>query len=379
MNHIHIQAKLKRDGFRLDASLDLPGQGVTVILGPSGSGKTTLLRVLAGLEKPQQGLIQKAGDTWLDTARRICVPPQQRKVGVVFQDYALFEHMTVEANVGFGLGRADKAQQRVDHWLEKLNIKNLARRYPSQLSGGQRQRVALARALITEPELLLLDEPFAALDTHLRQQLRDQLLELVTHVQQPVLMVTHDLNEARYLADNIGIMLDGRIQRLGKCAEVFNDPGSLQLARVLGWRNFLPVTTIEGRQIRGTWGELWFDEEVSIETDWLAIRGEHIRINTPQAHLEAELLRVIELDGNRELQCRLQDGSLLCLQRTWNELLPAPGSRLRLELPMQHVRLLQESMSVPNGVEKLVHHSHDAVTVADDSDGVQVVKIPQAG
>jgi len=372
MNNIHIQAKLKRDGFQLDAALDLPAQGVTVILGPSGSGKTTLLRLLAGLEQPQQGLIRKAGATWLDTAQRICVPPQQRKVGVVFQDYALFEHMTVAANVGFGLDRAQR-HGRVQKWLEKLNIKELAQRYPSQLSGGQRQRVALARALITEPELLLLDEPFAALDTHLRQQLRDQLLEVVSQLQQPVLMVTHDLNEARYLADTIGVMFDGRIQRLGQAAEVFNYPRTLQVARVLGWRNFLPVTVIKGRQIQGAWGSMTFDEEPAIDTDWLAIRGEHIRINTPQAHIDAQLLRVTELDGCREMQCRLADGSLLCLQRPWNELLPAPGSGLKLELPAQHMRLLQEGMNVINRLDSLSHQSPAADAVVADEDRIVFV------
>ena len=350
MNNIHIQAKLKREGFELNTSLDLPGQGVTVILGPSGSGKTTLLRLLAGLDKPQQGLIRNDTDTWLDTRSQLFIPPQKRNVGVVFQDYALFEHMSVAANIGFGLTRAER-HLRVPVWLERLNIKELAQRFPRQLSGGQRQRVALARALITEPKLLLLDEPFSALDSHLRQYLREQLLEVVTHLKQPVLMVTHDLNEARYLADYIGVMIDGVVQRMDKSSNIFNDPQTLQVARVLGWRNFLPVSSIQACQVHSSWGSVVLDREPSIDTDWLAIRPEHIRINTAQADLEADLVRVTELDGVREVICRLKDGTTLYLQRHWNELLPAAGSRIKLELPVQHIRLLQECIMSPSYVQ----------------------------
>lgn len=341
MSSIYLQAKLKRDGFELNTKLEIPDQGVTVILGPSGSGKTTLLRLLAGLENPQQGYISKAGDVWLDTRTDYFISPQKRKVGVVFQDYALFEHMTVEANVGFGLDRKER-KHRVPHWLKQLNIEELAQRYPGQLSGGQRQRVALARALITEPELLLLDEPFSALDSQLRQHLREQLLEVVAHLKQPVLLVTHDLYEARYLADHIGVMINGSIQRMDEVNNIFNDPRSLEVARVLGWRNFLPVKSIESHQVKSTWGAIEFDKEPSIDTDWLAIRPEHIRFNTPPANIEAEVVRVTELDGIRELICQLNDGTNLYLQSAWNELLPATGSRLKLELPVQHIRQLQE-------------------------------------
>ena len=200
----------------------------------------------------------------------------------------------------------------------------------------------MARALITEPELLLLDEPFSALDTQLRQHLREQLLEVVEHLKQPVLLVTHDLYEARYLADHIGVMISGNVQRMDEVNNIFNDPRSLEVARVLGWRNFLSVKSIESHQVKSAWGAIEFDEEPSIDTDWLAIRPEHIRFNTPQANIEAEVMRVTELDGIRELICRLNDGTNLYLQSAWNELLPATGSRLKLELPVQHIRQLQE-------------------------------------
>ena len=341
MSQIQLKAQLKQGSFILDTELAIPSQGVTVILGPSGSGKTTLLRILAGLEKPQQGSIRIDDALWFDSQQKAYVPAQKRNIGMVFQDYALFEHLTVEANVGFGLNTKARKQQ-VSLWLERLHISELAQRYPQQLSGGQRQRVALARALITEPDLLLLDEPFSALDTYLRQHLREQLLEVVEQFKQPVLMVTHDLNEARYLADHIGVMINGRIQCIEKADRVFNYPPNLEVARVLGWRNLLPVSEIQDHQLCAKWGRLQFSREVPIETDWLAIRAEHIRINTPLARIDAKVQRVTELEGSREMRCQLKDGSQLHLQRPFNELLPAAGSDIKLELPEQHIRLLQE-------------------------------------
>jgi len=365
MNTLYINVKLKRDDFELNTKINLPAQGVTVILGPSGSGKTTLLRCLAGLEHPQHGIIKKDQSVWLDTRTKTFVPPQKRNVGVVFQDYALFEHMNVQANVGFGLDRF-QAQSKVPEWLAKLKIENLAHRYPYQLSGGQRQRVALARALITEPELLLLDEPFSALDSHLKQQLREQLLEVISHLKQPVLMVTHDLNEARYLADNIGIMINGVLQCMDKPSNVFNYPASLDVARVLGWRNFLSVTSIEGCKVNSAWGSIVLAKEPSIDTAWLAIRPEHIKINTQHASIDAELLRVMELDGVREITCRLIDGTMLYLQRPWNALFPLPGSWLKLEFPVQHIRMLKECVS-PQSHKQILKNTRDILAMQNTS------------
>lgn len=344
MSRIHIDARKHRPGFDLDVNLDLPESGVTVILGASGSGKTTLLRLIAGLEKPDSGHIKVGNAVWADSDTRICRPPQQRRVGMVFQDYALFPHMTVAANVGFGLPRAGRAALVAD-WLRRLHLQELAARYPHQLSGGQRQRVALARALATEPDLLLLDEPFSALDTELRRHLRDQLLEVVADLQQPVLMVTHDLDEARYLADNIGVMVAGRVRRFGPTRDVFDDPQTVEVARVMGWRNLLPVHIMEKSTVRGRWGSLTLEREPDIDTAWLAIRPEHLRPVAQEAEgLDAEVARITELGSIREVICRLPDGTQLQLHRPWNEPLPAAGSRLRLQVPLQHIRLLSEGL-----------------------------------
>jgi len=345
-----IEAKLEHwvGRFRLSVDLELPADGVTAILGPSGSGKTTLLRLLAGLEKPARGRIRVAGNTWFDSSQRISRPVQQRGVGVVFQDYALFSHMTVAGNVGFKLPRKERAA-RIAEWLQRLHLEACADRYPHQISGGQRQRVALARALVREPDLLLLDEPFSAVDAHLRQRLRSQLLAVVAAYRRPVLIVTHDLEEARVMADRIGVIVDGRLRRLGRTADVFNDPGDLASARVLGWRNLLPVRRLRGKTVGGDWGQLALQREVAVSTSHLGIRPEHVRLARAldEAGLEARVVRVIELGAYRELQCELRDGTPVVVHRNWDEPLPAPGSAVCLELPGQHLRALSGQVVPP--------------------------------
>lgn len=343
MSHIEVNVKIQRSDFELDVDLALPDNGISIILGPSGSGKSTLLRLIAGLEKPDSGFIRVRNTNWANSELGICRPPQQRRVGMVFQDYALFNHLTVAANVGFGLPRKGR-HERVEEWLTRLHLKELAHRYPHQLSGGQKQRVALARVLATEPDVLLLDEPFSALDIHLRHQLREELLEIVSQVKQPVLLVSHDLDDARYLADNIGVMVNGRLQQLGKPHEVFDSPHTLEVARVLGWRNLLPVRVIEGNTVSASWGSLELEREPDLDTSYIGIRSEHIRVaNAVSQGLPAKILRVSDLGSVREILCQLQDGTQLELHRPWNEPVLTAGHELVLQLPLQHIRLLKEA------------------------------------
>jgi len=340
-----IDLDFTRGDFRLHVDLNLPPDGVTAVLGPSGSGKSTLLRLVAGLERPQDGLLQIGGRTWLDTDQRLCLPTQKRRVGMVFQDYALFASMTVDANIGYGLSRRGR-RQAVSEWIERLQLSGLESRYPRQLSGGQKQRVALARALAREPDLLLLDEPFSAVDVYLRQRLRDQLIALVATLGQPVILVTHDLDEARHLADRIGVMVNGQMHRFGLAQQVFDDPGDLHSARVLGWRNLLPVRWMDRGFAGGAWGRLELARDGSTEIACLGIRPEHLRLaNHGVKGLDARAVRVRELGAVRELQCRLSDGTPLYLQRPWNEPLPAPGEQLKLGLPAQHLRPLTDGPS----------------------------------
>ena len=207
-----------------DVSVEVPDGSLTALLGPSGSGKSTLLRAIAGLEEPD------SGDVIIDDALATGLPPQRRNVGFVFQHYAAFKHMTVRDNVGFGLRirKRPKAEirQRVDELLHLVQLDGFAERYPSQLSGGQRQRMALARALAVEPRVLLLDEPFGALDARVREELRDWLRRLHDEVHVTTVLVTHDQEEAMEVASRIVVMNHGRIEQVGTPAELYDHPAT---------------------------------------------------------------------------------------------------------------------------------------------------------
>src|ERR687883_767497 len=207
-----------------NVSVEATPGSLTALLGPSGSGKSTLLRVIAGLERPDSGKIFISGE------EKTYVPPQKRGVGFVFQHYAAFKHMTVFENVAFGpkIRKRPKAEirKRVYELLELVQLEGFANRYPAQLSGGQRQRMALARALAIEPEVLLLDEPFGALDARVRQELRDWLRRLHDEVHVTTIFVTHDQEEAMALADRIVVMNRGLIEQIGSPPELYEEPAN---------------------------------------------------------------------------------------------------------------------------------------------------------
>jgi molybdate transport system ATP-binding protein len=211
------------------------------LAGPSGAGKTTVLRAVAGLFRPERGLVALGGDVWLDTGRGVCLAPEERAVGLVFQDYALFPHLTVAQNVGFG-GRG-----RVGDLLERFGIAHLARARPLELSGGERQRVALARALAREPKVLLLDEPTAALDAHTRAAVRLELRDLLHEIAIPTLLVTHDFEDAAALATRVGVLVEGRLVQIGPATELVATPADPFVASFTGG-NLLPGTARRGSE-----------------------------------------------------------------------------------------------------------------------------------
>jgi sulfate transport system ATP-binding protein len=226
-----------------DVDLVVPTGGLTALLGPSGGGKSTLLRIIAGLEFPDTGTVEIEGvhATWL--------PPQKRSVGFVFQHYAAFKHLSVYRNVAFGLEirKRPKAEirTRVFELLELVHLENFADRLPSQLSGGQRQRMALARALAVQPEVLLLDEPFGALDAKVRKELRDWLRKLHDEVNVTTIFVTHDQEEALEVSDEIVVINEGRIEQVGSPADLYDRPANDFVMGFLG-----PVTRLNGHWVR---------------------------------------------------------------------------------------------------------------------------------
>jgi sulfate transport system ATP-binding protein len=226
-----------------DVSVEVQPGSLTALLGPSGSGKSTLLRVIAGLEEPDTGSVRLAGD---DVTH---VPPQRRGIGFVFQHYAAFKHMTVRENVAFGLKirkrPKDEVARRVDELLEIVGLAGFHGRYPSQLSGGQRQRMALARALAVEPKVLLLDEPFGALDANVRAELRRWLRRLHDEVHVTTVLVTHDQEEAMELAEQVVVIKDGRVEQAGTPEELYDRPATPWLMGFVG-----PAVQLRGRWVR---------------------------------------------------------------------------------------------------------------------------------
>ena len=219
---LRLQARLDRGDFSLDIDLRLPGQGVTVLFGPSGSGKTTCLRVLAGLEPKAQARVEVGGEVWQDSAQRRFLPTHRRPLGYVFQEASLFDHLSVQANLRYGFDRTPATQRRHawNHGLALLGIEHLLQRRPHELSGGERQRVAIARALATSPRVLLMDEPLAALDATRKGDILPWLEQLHEALDIPVLYVTHSLDEALRLGDQLVLLQAGRVQAQGPVAEL---------------------------------------------------------------------------------------------------------------------------------------------------------------
>ena len=217
--------------------LDVPAGSLTAILGPSGSGKTTLLRVLAGFERADAGTV-RIGPALADGPGTF-LPPERRRIGYVPQEGSLFPHLTVAANVGFGLPRRGRAQ-RSAQLLEAVGLAGFARHYPHQLSGGQQQRVALARALAIEPEIVLLDEPFAALDAHLRASVRADVQRLLKAAGTTTVLVTHDQDEALSTADRVAVLRQGRIAQCAAPEELYRRPVDADLAAFIGDANLIP-------------------------------------------------------------------------------------------------------------------------------------------
>ena len=265
-------------------SLDVPNGSLTALLGPSGSGKSTLLRVIAGLEQPDAGRVLIAGNEVTG------VTPQKRGVGFVFQHYAAFKHMTVEKNIGFGLKIRKKPKEeiaaKVDELLKLVHLHGFAHRYPSELSGGQRQRMALARALAVEPEVLLLDEPFGALDATVRKELRTWLRRLHEDVHVTTIFVTHDQEEAMDVAEQIVVMNDGRIEQVGTPRDLYEEPANQFVMGFVGEVNKLGDDLVRPHDI-----------QILLEPDGTTQEGQIERV----AHLGFEVRVELVLDDGRRL------------------------------------------------------------------------------
>jgi iron(III) transport system ATP-binding protein len=234
------------NGSRAVSALNLEvGQGeVLALLGPSGCGKTTTLRLIAGFESPNSGTIEVGGK--LVASADHFVPPEKRHIGMVFQDYALFPHLSVEQNVAYGMSKDSRRDARVRTVLSLVGLYQLRSRMPHELSGGEQQRVALARALVPSPAILLLDEPFSNLDAKLRHQVREEVKEVLEFSNTPALFVTHDQEEALYMGDRVAVLNRGYLEQVGTPEEVYQSPTTFFVAQFVGQADFLTVTFRDG-------------------------------------------------------------------------------------------------------------------------------------
>jgi len=308
-------------------SLEIPDGSLTALLGPSGSGKSTLLRVIAGLEQPDSGVVCISGD---DVS---ALPPQQRGIGFVFQHYAAFKHMSVRDNVAFGLSirkrPKDEIRSRVDELLRVVGLDGYAERLPSQLSGGQRQRMALARALAVEPSVLLLDEPFGALDAKVRAELRTWLRRLHDEVHVTTVLVTHDQEEAMDIADRVAVLDHGTIQQVGAPRELYDEPATPFVMSFLG-----PVTTVGGIMVRP------HDVSIAAEPGDRALEAQVVRV----VHLGFEVRVELELALGEQVsvqltrgeaeQLELHDGDIVYVSASSSFQAPPPASRPEPAAPL---------------------------------------------
>lgn len=283
-----IRIRLRQAGpIPLDATLDCAPGEVLALVGPSGSGKTTILRAIAGLLQVAGGEIACNGECWFDAARRLFVPARQRRVGYVFQNYALFPHLSALHNVMEAMLELPPAEReaKARDWLARVRLTGLEERLPAALSGGQQQRVAVARALAREPKVLLLDEPFSAVDRATRQRLYRELAELRRELAMPVILVTHDLDEALMLADRLCVLHQGRSLQAGEPYAVMTRPDSVEVAQLVGLRNVFRAGVIGHDLEQGITRIEWRGHRLEARLQTAHAPGEQVNWVIPQGHV----------------------------------------------------------------------------------------------
>lgn len=345
---LRIQSLRKRYGKHTvvdNLSLDIRKGEFFTLLGPSGCGKTSTLRMIAGLDHPDDGTISYDGERWADLTERRFLPPQDRQIGMVFQSYALWPHMTVLENVAYPLRARRQSLDRVRDVLDLVHLNAHAGKGVAQLSGGQQQRVALARALVTEPRLLLLDEPFSNLDANLRYAMRTEVKEIQRRLGLTVVLVTHDQTDAFMLSDRIGVMRLGRFEQIGSATSIYQNPVSTYV------RDFVGRTLVFDAWIRPAGSgimEVRLPSNASVivaegpgqnapsaETlGTVSVRPEDVQITTGESHhglviFEGKILNIAYMGDH--LECEIQDARGSCVRATAGfRMNVAEGQQVRL-------------------------------------------------
>lgn len=296
---IHITKKLENFTLQVDLSSD---GNCTGILGESGCGKSMLLKCIAGIETPDEGMIVLDHQVFFDSAKHINLPPQKRKIGYLFQNYALFPSMTVEENIASGLfagktflTRKEKAEaaQIVKEQIKRCRLEGLEKHYPSHLSGGQQQRTALARMLAVQPSMILLDEPFSALDSHLKDAMQREMHEIIRHYSGNVLIVSHSRDEIYRLCDSLCIMEQGHFIQKGSVKEVFQDPGNQKAARLTGCKNITPAHRLRDSLLEAPeWGLTLSAQNTRTNVSHIGIRAHYFRLLSADSTTDAQNLPI---------------------------------------------------------------------------------------
>ncbi|MBO8169219.1 MAG: ABC transporter ATP-binding protein [Thermoanaerobacteraceae bacterium] len=358
---LKVNVVKKLGDFFLQVDMEI-GRGLTVLLGPSGCGKSSLLNLIAGLLHPDSGDITANGQVFFRSrsGRPQVLPIHRRRVGYVFQYPTLFPHLTVKENILYSTRAKDVPQQELEQLLDILRIKELVDRLPAQISGGQAQRVALARALVSRPQVLLLDEPFSALDNFVRHKLRRDLVKVLKHYNIPAVFVTHDLVEAITLGDKIAVMDEGRILQYDSAHKVFSQPAGRKVARFVGMRNIYTgrVVDVVPRQSVTVKGE-----KFTVEMDYrpvrigqrvvFGIRPENVLYLRPERDqrpkentLEVTIVSVFPQGAQYQLLLRatadVYDVEMLLPRHVVEKRNLKPGDRCRISLPRESLHLIEK-------------------------------------
>ena len=269
---LKVNIKKRLGNFNLDVAFETE-RGVFAILGASGCGKSMTLKCIAGIETPDEGRIELNGRVLYDSAKKINLTPQKRRVGYMFQDYALFPNMTVEQNIKAGMGKHPE-EEKVRSYINRFRLEGLEKHYPAQLSGGQKQRVAMARMIASEPDILLLDEPFSALDSYLKWELEQEMRDMLAEVQKPVLFVSHNRDEVYRLCSMVSCIDHGKMEVIEKTKEFFHNPKTKTAAVLSGCKNISAGEIVDNNHIKALgWGITLCVSEIPEETKAVGIRA----------------------------------------------------------------------------------------------------------
>jgi molybdate transport system ATP-binding protein len=344
---IHVDISKHYPNFELEVCLEA-GNETLGFLGGSGSGKSLTMRCIAGLIQPDRGRIVVNGQTFFDSAKKLNLKPQQRKTALLFQDYKLFPNLSVAQNIAAGIGRGlskDEVHRRVSAQLERFGLKGYGSRYPAQLSGGQQQRVAIARMLAAEPHILMLDEPFSALDSHLKFELEENLMGLFEDFAGTILYVSHDIDEAFRFCDRIAVIDNGKIAEVAPAERIVSNPQTLATVKVSGVKNISRAQRVGDYQVRALDWQITLRTNtlVSRQARYLGIRATYLRPPVIEDYNVFEFTVRRVSDSRFVRHARLDPGSI-----SWQadklllppEQLPQKGQKLRLYFPPEQIYIV---------------------------------------